>query len=197
MKNQKKKLLLFIFVFLFLGINLYSQDLEFRKTSIKTGFGIGMNEGKNETGTGLFYSIGWQKSLGNKNKLRINPNLLMGEFVPFIITDLPDEYYRITVLGLNLNYDLIKFHALSLVTTVGVWGDFTRGLIGTGGYHSTSTSSEYVGNLYCGGNFSLALRIDPKKSKLAYEIRPFNFMIGTKDFFSAYLMFGIDFKLTK
>lgn len=84
--------------FLLTGNSVYSQETEFKKTSVKTGIGIGLNEGKREIGMGLVYSVGWQKSLGKKNRLRINPNMLFGGFLPFAITDTRDQFYRITSL---------------------------------------------------------------------------------------------------
>ena len=78
------------------GNPVYSQENDFNKTSVKTGIGIGINAGLRETGMGLVYSVGWQKSVGKKNKLRINPNLTLGGFLPLGITDTRDQFYRMT-----------------------------------------------------------------------------------------------------
>lgn len=180
------------------GKNLYSQDIGFKKSSIRTGIGVGMNEGKREIGYGLVYTIGWQKSIGTKNRARINPNMTFGGFLPIVITDTRDQYYRINSLGLNIHYDLIKYKAASIVTTVGVFANYSRGLLGTGGWPEANNShSEYFYSLYYGGSASIALRIDPSKSKFAYEIRPLNIQLGNKGFMLGYLMLGIDFKLRK
>jgi hypothetical protein len=82
---------------------VYSQDIEFKKSSISTGLGIGVNEGLREIGLGLIYSVGWQKILGEKNKLRINPNMMFGGFLPIGVTDTRDQFYRITSLVLLLD----------------------------------------------------------------------------------------------
>ena len=54
------------------GNNIYSQEIEFRRSSIRAGIGIGINEGQKEIGNGLVYSIGWQKSFGEKIRLETN-----------------------------------------------------------------------------------------------------------------------------
>lgn len=174
----------------------YSQEVTFKKTSIKTGIGIGFNEGKRERGLGLVYSIGWQKKIGEKDRLRINPNMTFGGFLPLLISDTRDQFYRINALGFNLHYDLIKSEKVSLVTTVGGFMNYSRGLFGTGGWpEENNTRSEYFYALYFGGNASIGLRIDSKQKKRAYEIRPLNFHLGNNGFHLSYLMFGIDFKM--
>tara|TARA_R110001583_G_scaffold113965_2_gene264426 strand:+ start:3939 stop:4526 length:588 start_codon:yes stop_codon:yes gene_type:complete len=187
-----------ILIILLIGINLYSQETELKRTSIRTGIGIAYNDGHWETGTGIIYSIGYQKSYGKNNRMRINPNLIFGGFRPFGITDTRDQYYRLTTLGINLHYDLIRYKSLSIVTSTGVFGNYSRGLLGTGGFpKSNNNDSEYFDRLYFGGNLSLGLRISPKNKNLAYEIRPFNVQFGNKEFLLGYIMFGIDFKLNK
>ena len=173
----------------------YSQ---FKNTSIRTGIGLGVNGGKREIGVGLIYSIGWQKSIGVKSKLRINPNMMLGGFSPIAITDTRDQFYRITSLGLNIHYDLIRYKAVSIVTTGGGFINYSRGLLGTGGWpNANNNRSEYFNSIYFGGNGSIGLRVDRKVSKLAYEFRPINIQLGNNGFILGYLMFGIDFKLKK
>jgi hypothetical protein len=106
-RNAKlKSLSLVLFVFLLI-IN-QANGQETKRTSIMPGIGVGYNEGKREMGLGLIYSIGWQKSFGKKDKLRLNPNLIIGNFSSFGITDISDQFYRISSLGMNLHYDLVK-----------------------------------------------------------------------------------------
>lgn len=198
LKNSAILFCLYILFCVMLGNNLFSQEIEFKRSSIKTGIGIGMNVGLQEIGNGIVYSIGWQKSFGTKNKIRLNPNLTFGGFLPLAITDTRDQFYRITALDLNIHYDLIKYKAVSIVVNGGGFINYSRGLLGTGGWpEEGNNSSEYFYTLYGGGNASVGLRINPKKSKLAYEIRPFNFYFGNKRFFLAYFMIGVDFKLAK
>ena len=173
-----------------------SKEIEFKRSSIRAGIGIGLNEGQREIGSGLVYSIGWQKSCGAKSKLRINPNMTFGGFLPIAITDTRDQFFRITSLGLNIHYDIIKYKAVSIVTTGGGFINYSRGLLGTGGWpEANHTNSQYFYTIYFGGNASFGLRIDPKSSKLAYEIRPINIHFGNKGFLLGYMMFVIDFKL--
>ncbi len=147
-------------------------------------------------GNGLVYSIGWQKSFGEKRRLRLNPNLTFGGFLPIAITDTRDQFYQITSPGLNIHYDLLKFRDVSLVTTLGCFMNYSRGLLGTGGWpEANNNRSEYFYSLYFGGNGSLALRIAPHNKRLAYEIRPVNIHLGSEGFFMAYFMLGVDIGL--
>jgi hypothetical protein len=185
---------------IFLGLNVFSQDVESKRTSIKTGIGLAVNEGQREIGVGLVYSVGFQKSYGEKNKFRINPNLLFGGFLPAGITDQRDQYYKLTNLGFDVHYDLLRARWVSLVTTFGGFMNLSRGLIGTGGMPGESNvyqGSDYFLDLYFGGKGSLALRFDQKHKKLAYEIRPFNLYFGNKAFTLGSFMIGVDIKLNK
>jgi hypothetical protein len=196
--KQIKYLLLGLIISLLAGNKLFSQEVELKKSSIKTGIGLGINEGQREIGMGLVYSIGWQKSLDEKERLRINPNILFGGFIPFAITDTRDQFYRISSFGLNLHYDLIKYKAVSIVTTVGAFANYSRGLLGTGGWpEANNNSSEYFFSFYFGGNASAAIRIAPKNSKVAIEIRPINIHFGTNGYLLGYNMLNIDFKIGK
>ena len=196
--NKLKLLYLSLLVFLIMSNQSNAQETEFKQTSIRTGIGIGVNEGKRERGMGLIYSIGWQKSFGKKNKLRLNPNLIIGGFLPILITDTRDQFYRITSLGMNLHYDLIKYKSISIVTTGGGFLNYSRGLLGTGGWREANNNSwEYFASLYFGGNVSLGIRINPKNSRLAHEFRPVNIQFGNDYFMLGYLMYGIDIKLEK
>ena len=64
-------------------------------------------------------------------------------------------------------------------------------------WQKTYNESEYFYSLYFGGNGSVGIRVDPVKSKFAYEVRPLNVHVGNKGFILGYLMFGIDFKLVE
>ncbi|MCL6272399.1 hypothetical protein M3P19_00180 [Muricauda sp. 2012CJ35-5] len=174
---------------------VYGQNIEFKRNSLKTGIAFGFNEGETERGLGIIYSIGLQKSFGKKQKLRLNPNLMIGGFVPFGITDTPNQFYRITTLGYNLHYDIMKYKAVSFVTSIGPFASYSRGLLGTGGDGDVRNShSIFFNSFYFGGNVSIGLRIDFPKRKIAYEIRPINGMVGNNYFTLGYFLFGMDFK---
>lgn len=194
---MKNLIVLLIFLFT-INQNSLGQVEITSKSSLRTGIGLGFNEGLNETGAGLIYSFGYQKSFGKKNRLRLNPNMIIGGFLPIGVTDVRDQFYRLTSIGLNLHYDLIKFKSVSLVTSPGIFLNYSRGLLGTGGWDDSSgNNSEYFNTLYLGGKFSFGLRIAPDGKRLAYEIRPLNIQFGNKDFLLGYLMFGIDIRLGK
>ena len=190
-----KALTIFLFSLFSLAIlnSVQAQSDSTRRTSIKTGFGLAVSDGKQESGVGTVFSIGWQKSLGQKNKFRLNPNMVIGGFIP-LMTDVRDQYYRITSVGMNLHYDLVKYRAVSLVATGGAFINYSRGLLATGGDPGTD-DSDYFYRLYYGGLISAAIRIDPPKSRLAYEIRPITLQQGDRSFLLFYPMINLDFKL--
>lgn len=176
---------------------LYSQESTFSTSSLKTGIGIGINEGEREIGMGTLFSFGYQKSMW-QDRLRINPNLTMGGFIPFGISDTRDQYYRITSLGMNGYWDALKYKSVSVFVGTGVFINYSRGLLGTGGWPAAgNSSSEYFFKLYYGGYLGTGLRISPKNSRLAYELVPVNVQLGSNRFVLGFLKFGMDIKLKK
>jgi hypothetical protein len=193
-KIEKKIALLIIIVFLSLKTN--AQENDFTRSSIKTGIGVGVNEGIIESGAGIVYSVGYQKSFGKKEKFRINPNLLYGGFNSFGIDSTRDLFYRITSIGMNVNYDLVKYKVVSLFVTSGGFLNYSRGLFGTGG-ENENRDSMYFNQLYFGGTAGVGIRINSSKSRFAYEIKPLNAHFGNKFFSLGYLMLGLDIKIKK
>lgn len=66
---MKKLLILSIVILIFTINESYSQELGFKKGTITTGIGLGINSGQEEIGLGLVYSIGWQRAFGEKENL--------------------------------------------------------------------------------------------------------------------------------
>lgn len=191
--NNQTFVLLTVFV-LFPSI-CFSQ--EYSKNSLKFGVGLGINEGKNETGVGGLIMFGYQKSVW-KDRLRIGPAITTGSFFPFGITDVRDQYFRITTLGLNGYLDLLKYKGVSIFIGTGGFVNYTRGLLGTGGwYDEPISSSDYFFKIYYGGTLGGGIRIDPKKSKVAYEIAPLNVNFGNDYFMLGFFRIGIDVKINK
>ena len=178
----EKKTNLLIVMLLF-SLNIIAQENEFTRSSIKTGIGVGINDGIEESGLGFVYSVGYQKSFGKKEKFRINPNLLYGGFNSNGITDTREQFFRITSIGMNVNYDLIKYKSVSLLLTSGGFLNYSRGLFGTGGENEVR-SSRYFNQLYFGGTAGIGIRINSIKSR-------------NKGFVLGYMMFGMDIKIKK
>ena len=185
-----------LIVLLLITLKLNAQENEFTRSSIKTGIGIGIIEGIEESGLGFVYSVGYQKSFGEKERFRINPNLLYGGFTSIGITDTREQFIRITSIGMNVNYDLVKGKTASIFITSGGFFNYSRGLLGTGGENGNKNSS-YFNQLYFGGTAGIGIRISSTKSRFAYEIKPLNVQIGNKRFVLGYIMFGMDIKIKK
>ena len=167
---------------------------EFSRHSFKTGVGFGINEGQYELGVGGVVLVGYQKSFWN-DRLRISPNIVSGNFMALGITDVRDQNYRVTSLNLIGYIDVIKYKAASILIGTGGSFNFSRGLLGTGGDWEVSHSdSEYFFRSYYSGYLGVGIRINPRKSRFAYEISPINVHFGNKYFFTEYFKFGIDIK---
>lgn len=196
--NQINLFFISLTALLLTGTTIHAQEQEtgYRRTTVRAGTGVGINAGQREIGVGFVYSVGIQKSYGKNHRIRLNPDLLLGSFRTYVFpTDTRDQLYKITSLALNIHFDLVKKENVSLVTTGGGFINYSRGLLGTGGWpEENNNSSEYFHSLYFGGNASIGIRIDSRKSRLVYEIRPFNLYFGNKGYILGFFMFGIDFK---
>lgn len=182
-----------IILTLIFSIKCKCQD--YSKNSVKTGLCLGINEGMRETGMGALVSIGFQKSIAN-DRIRINPNYMSGGFMPLAITDTRDQYYRISSLGINGSLDAIKTGSFSLFVSVGPHINFTRGLLGTGGWpEAGNTSSDYIFKLYFAGTAACGIRINKPASRFAFEYLPFNISYGTDNFMLLYQKVSLDIKL--
>jgi len=188
------KSIFFVLIFLLIyNHSVKSQD--FKGNSIKMGLGIGMAEGKQEVGMGGLFSFGFQKAI-LKNFLRINSTIVSGEFVPYAITDTRDQYFNTTSLGIYGFVDILKFKSVSLVAGTGGLINYSRGLLGTGGWPSIGNSySEYFHHINFGFYLGGGLRFAPSKSRFSYELLPLNIVYGNNEFNMAYLNFGIEYKL--
>jgi len=180
-----------------LTINSKAIGQEYSNNSLKVGLGLGMNEGMREMGMGTLVSFGYQKSVLN-DRLRINPNFMTGGFFPFAITYTRDQYYRITSLGVNAYFDVIKYKPFSLFVVAGGLVNYSRGLLGTGGWpEAGNNTSDYLFKLYYGGQVAWGIRVNQSKSRFAYEITPLSICFGNDQFFLGYIKVGIDIKLNK
>lgn len=172
----------------------FAQEVTEKTKSLKLELGLGFFEGDVEMGTGIAYTIGYQKSFW-KNRLRLSPNLTFGGFTPIMITDTPEQFFRISMLSTNVYLDVIKYKAVSLYIGTGAFTMYSRGLMGTGGYPPGRTSSEYFYKLYFGGNLNGGIRIDRKNKKRAFEFSPFNINFGQNYLVFAYWKLGWNLKL--
>jgi len=173
-----------------------AQDTIRPRTSIPVKIGLGIHEGDGEIGVGFLYSVGWQKSMGRKHKIRINPQLTMGEFHGGFLTDVREQYYRISLYEFNVHYDLVRIGAFSLVTSAGVFGEYSRGLFAAFSTMDGHYIPEaYFHHFYVGGRVSMTLRLTPKRSRWAFEWRPLSIYLGNRYLWGYAMMFGMDIPL--
>jgi hypothetical protein len=170
---------------------------EYSRNSLKLSSGLSVNEGKSETGFGGILMVGYQKSFWNE-RLRIGPALTAGSFFPFGITDVRDQYFRITNLSLNGYLDILKYKPVSIFINTGCFMNYTRGLLGSGGWYDIpQTNSDYFFKLYYGGILGCGIRFDQTKKKTAIEISPLNVYFGNNYFVLGFFRIGVDIKLSE
>lgn len=171
---------------------------EVSKESIKIGFGPGMHMGRNTQGTGLVYTIGYQRELLN-DRLRFNPNFSIGQYSSGLLPlDARDQYFNSTSLEANLYYDLLKLESFSIVIGVGALINHSRGLEGTVGdpeYYFEYPTSEYLSDYHFGGYFGGGFRINSLTQRTSINILPFNFHAGTHGFLEFIPKVEIDIKI--
>lgn len=192
------KSLTFLFTALMLHCIVTAQNPENSNQWIDTGIGIGYNGGQDHGGFGMHYAVGWQKSLKNQNRLRLNPGLSLGNYGTFgIPTDTRDQFYSSVTAGVNIDYDLIRYQSLSLVVSGGGLVNYSYGLLGTGGDPEAHhyDESEFFNQLYFGGNASIGLRIENPQSRVAYEYKLLGLQGGFNHFGGIYSAFELQWEL--
>lgn len=116
----------------------------------------------------------------------MGPTLTSGSFLPFGVTDTRDQYFRSSTLDFTVNYDLIKIKAFSVFAGAGALANYSRGLLGTGGWPSEGNKgSDYFFSLYAGGKLNAGFRVNPENKNYTVELIPFNINFGTNYFLFA------------
>lgn len=173
----------------------FCQTTSFSKNSLNFGVGLGINEGDREIGAGPLYVLGYQRDFWN-GRARFNPYLMVGGFSSIGALDVRDQYYRLSTLGVKGNFDVLKYKAFSFTLGLGTFLNYSRGLLGTGGDDPVYQSdSQYFFKLYYGGSLSAGFRLNPPKSRLAYELIPVNVYLGSDEFILGFLKVGVSVKL--
>ena len=153
--NMKNKYIGLIFLIVLMSFD-YSFGQNFTKKSIKLGLGVGIHMGNNTGGSGLVYTVGFQKEIW-KDRLRFNPNFSIGQYSSKVLPKGGrDQHFNSLSLDAKLFFDLIKIESFSFVVGCGGFLNNTRGLIGTGGDPDDFTGkqeSEYVNQCRLVKNF--------------------------------------------
>lgn len=177
---MKNKYIGLIFLIVLISFD-YSFGQNFTKNSIKLGLGVGIHMGNKTSGTGLVYTVGYQKEIW-KDRLRFNPNFSIGQYSSRILPiGARDQHFNTLSLEAKLFFDLIKIEPFSLVVGCGGLINNTRGLIGTGGkpdYYTEKQESEYVNDYHFGGYIGGGFRINPNNKRIAINLLPTNFYFG-------------------
>jgi hypothetical protein len=176
--------------------NSFGQN--YSKNSIKLGLGFGLHMGNNSEGSGLIYTVGYQREIW-KDRLRFNPNFSIGQYSSkFMPLDARDQYFNSINLEANLYYDLIKIESFSIVVGCGGLVNNSRGLKGTGGhqeYYSEPQTSVYINDYHLGGFLGCGIRFNSPNKRTVLNIMPLNVHFGTNDFLEFNPKIEIDIKL--
>ena len=118
--------------------------------------------------------------------------------MPLMITDTRDQYYRLSSLNFTANLDIIRLGSFSLMAYGGGFLNYSRGLLGTGGWPEIGAlDSEYFFRLYYGGTFGGGLRYNSPDKLIGFEVLPFNFQFGPDYYFTAYISVGMHINILK
>ena len=180
-----------IILFLIIQHNAFSQ--EYSKNSLKYGLGVGAFDGIRTTGHGCLFSVGYERNLW-KDRLRINPNLTFAYYNARFVSDVPDQWANSLNFETILFFDLVRIKAFSITIGAGGVINNTRGYIGTGGWPN-NTNTRYISDYNIAAYLGGGIRINPKNSRIAIELMPLNFHVGSNYFMQAYAKFGIAVKL--
>ena len=180
--------------------NCYSQ--EYSKSAIQYGVGISLS-GATEynTSSGREIIVGYKRDIW-KDRLRLNPNLVLGYFKGEIWEDnLRDQSFNTIQLRVLLDYDLIRYKRVSLNTEIGGIIGKSLGLKGTGFTHDRisyedipETKSEYIDRLNIGGVIGGGIRYSFLGGRYAVKFMPLNIHLGN-GFHEIHSYVSVDIKL--
>lgn len=190
-----RKNILCIFVWLF-SITAIGQDQKFSKYAIKSAVGAGWNDGQSESGEGLLYKLGFQRSFGTKERIRVNAGFVYGDFASVNVDDAPDEHFSSKSIVVSCDFDALKRRQVSLLVSVGFFAGVTKGYAENYGLRSNEIPGRRnFESTYSGIDFGIGLRINKATSRIAWDFKPFNLQRGNHGFVQIYALAGIDVKL--
>ncbi len=165
-------------------LNAQELNSEYSDESIVVGTGWGFSSGLRESGLGLNFLVGWQKAVGQKKRIEINPYLTFGTYKAFAIpTDTREQLFKSTNLGVDSH-----FHFSFLTLSAGLFANYTRGMYSNQGYFNDT---------YYGFKGAIGFKIKSKWEQLSYELKPINVLVGNKGFLQGYAMYTMKIKLKK
>lgn len=179
------------------------QCQEFSKNALSYGFGYGISSynDKDLSGLGPSLIIGFKTDIW-KDKLRLNPNVIIGSYKTGMNKNARDKYFNSATLNLSMEYDFVRYKAFSFTVAPGLFLNLAEGLKGTGTEFISATStdimltsSEFTHEFSYGANIGVGLRYSPLKSRFSFNITALNVQIGRNDFNELKSMFSLDIKL--
>lgn len=142
--------------------------------------GLGIADSDVVSGLGLAVGVGYQRTL-SKPWLRLVPSLNFASYTNRLTQDVPDAFQNSTSLKVNLNADVLAAGAFSVVIGAGLTGNYSAGLLGTGG-DPGRRSSEYFSRVHLAGNGLVGFRLMPAASRVGYELLLANVSIGGRQY---------------
>ncbi len=194
--NQSKFLLLLLLSLLAFYAN--AQETRYTTSSIKVGVGGGLYQGFKERGFGSLYNIGFQTQLGKSDRLKINPNVLLGDFVQRGDSKYRGQLHKNILLGADLNGDVVRIHSFAFVLTFGAFVNYSNRISGTEQYsHIPPQNLPSFSELYMGTKIGIGFKFTSRNGAFAYEFKPINILTGTNEFIMGSSIFGIDINFHK
>ena len=195
---MKKKLFVTLLFVLFINKS-YSEELS--KNSMSYGLGMGISGNNYYSGFGTTLMIGYKRDIW-KDRLRLNPNLTIGNYCKGVNDNTRDIYFNTVNLNLSLEYDFLRYKTFSLNIETGGFVSISNGLKGIGTEYDSARSidilineSEFINKFNYGAILGFSLRISPIKSKYAIKISPMNIHFGNDGFRELHSFISLDIKL--
>ncbi len=168
-----KKLLVVLSVLFLISLASFAQERS--ANALFGSAGLSISDGTT-IGATLAVGLGYQRTLG-KPWLRLVPSLNFATYTNRLTQDVPDAFQNSISLKVNLNADVFTVGSFSVLAGVGLSGNRTSGLIGTGGDPGRQRS-DYFRRGHLAANGLVGFRLIPPASRFGYELLVVNASVG-------------------
>ena len=181
---------------LFLTLPAMAQTDGFSKNALKYSISANLHEGPQTiSGGGMSIVLGYQRDLW-KDRLRFVPSLMLGVSDSRVVTDTRKQKFSTLQLQIGLQFDLIRYKALSLVLAGGGMINRSQGLVANySPIRGTPPPSNYVNEFQYGVTVGAGLRFSPQSTRIAIELIPVTISMGQDGYRTQSFSIGMDVKL--
>lgn len=177
-------LVLLPLLFFFATHKVHAQDMPENGVFVQSG--LSYAENKVVDGIGIQWGVGYQQAIW-KDRLRWVPSFIIGKYNSKVIDDAPDAYFNSLSLKNNVNLDVFKIKAFSLLVGTGLTLNYSSGLSGPAVDHiQIEASGGYFNNFNLAVNASMGFRFQPMGRKISYEFYIFDASVPNGNSFAEF-----------